>query len=424
MSTSIQSYEGPGTSISQWRDPEQVLEHAKKAAVALKAVLDLKPKDKKVIFNGEEYLEREDWGTVSRFFNCTAKAVETRYVQFGDVAGWEAVAVVIDLGTGVEVGRAESMTLNDEDNWGMVPVYEWQDELDANGNKIWVPTGKDGKKRPKGKRVQVGSKAKPLFQLRSMAQTRAEAKALKSVFGWVVVLAGYQPTPAEEMTGHEFDDGHEDPPPPPPPIDPPQSNKTQAPKSWDVEGLIEGVQAAPSGKVYLTLKNVTPALVSVSKDKFDQEMQPGVFIKFHAFALQNAQLGKYWELVSVHELSQVQEGEAPAEEQKMAADAAQVAKEMFPDSPEVQGMVDSGALRPASQIEKKTIGSKRAQRLYAIANQNKDRNNGFNEEAIKDILGVLPIPLQHLSDLDPGMYEQFEKWAEGKESWKAWLDSD
>ena len=34
-----------------------------------------------------------------------------------------------------------------------------------------------------------------------MAQTRACAKALSNLFKWVVVLAGYKPTPAEEMTG-------------------------------------------------------------------------------------------------------------------------------------------------------------------------------------------------------------------------------
>ena len=32
-------------------------------------------------------------------------------------------------------------------------------------------------------------------------QTRACAKALRNVLSWVVVLAGYRPTPAEEMDG-------------------------------------------------------------------------------------------------------------------------------------------------------------------------------------------------------------------------------
>jgi hypothetical protein len=73
------------------------------------------------------------------------------------------------------------MCLNDEERWSTRPKYEWQD----------------------GKRIRMGEEIVPLFQLRSMAQTRACAKALRNVFAWVVVLAGYKPTPAEEMTGHE-----------------------------------------------------------------------------------------------------------------------------------------------------------------------------------------------------------------------------
>jgi hypothetical protein len=42
---------------------------------------------------------------------------------------------------------------------------------------------------------------KPEFQLRSMAQTRACAKALRNAFAWIPVLAGYEGTPAEEMDG-------------------------------------------------------------------------------------------------------------------------------------------------------------------------------------------------------------------------------
>lgn len=41
--------------------------------------------------------------------------------------------------------------------------------------------------------------AKPLFMLKSMAQTRACVKALRNVLAWVVVLAGFKPTPAEEI---------------------------------------------------------------------------------------------------------------------------------------------------------------------------------------------------------------------------------
>lgn len=50
---------------------------------------------------------------------------------------------------------------------------------------------------------QVGGKRKwleaPAFQVASMAQTRAGGKALRQPLGWIMRLAGYEATPAEEM---------------------------------------------------------------------------------------------------------------------------------------------------------------------------------------------------------------------------------
>ena len=43
-------------------------------------------------------------------------------------------------------------------------------------------------------------RGRPEFQLASMAQTRAAGKVLRLLLGWVITLAGYEPTPAEEMT--------------------------------------------------------------------------------------------------------------------------------------------------------------------------------------------------------------------------------
>lgn len=43
--------------------------------------------------------------------------------------------------------------------------------------------------------------AKPDFQLRSQAQTRAQSRALGMPLRWTVKLAGYEPTPAEELDG-------------------------------------------------------------------------------------------------------------------------------------------------------------------------------------------------------------------------------
>lgn len=46
---------------------------------------------------------------------------------------------------------------------------------------------------------------RPAFQQRSMAQTRASGKVCRLVLGWVMELAGYSATPAEEMIREKSD---------------------------------------------------------------------------------------------------------------------------------------------------------------------------------------------------------------------------
>ena len=204
MSTSLVHYEPQEGSLAIIRDPEEVLADAQKVAAALMRVVG--SKKKQITFNGETYLESGDWQTVAAFHGVTAKIEWTRFVDYGDAKGFEAAAVAIDR-NGREVSRGEAMCLNDEENWGMRAKYEWQDVLDAQGKKIWEFNAAKGKNLPKREKVQIGETATPLFQLRSMAQTRACAKALSNLFKWVVVLAGYKPTPAEEMT--TVDEGSE-----------------------------------------------------------------------------------------------------------------------------------------------------------------------------------------------------------------------
>lgn len=190
--------------LVQQRDPAETMAEIQKAAVVLKGWIQ--KKQKPVIFNGEQYLEREDWGLIGMFWGCTAKPLSSKYVEFEidgkTVHGFEAEAVVITK-SGMEIGRAESLCLDNEDNWGEVPKYEWIERLDGNGKKIYDQSLFGGKGGYVKDKTQVGTTPKPLFQLKSMAQTRAEAKALKSVFSFVAVLAGFAATPAEEMTGNE-----------------------------------------------------------------------------------------------------------------------------------------------------------------------------------------------------------------------------
>src|SRR3990167_2334608 len=139
-------------------NPLEQVEFARKASKALVDVIESKVK--KVIIGGETYIEFEDWMMIGRFYGASVGVEWTKPVMKGDkVWGYEARANV--LMNGQIVSSAEAMCTKDERNW------EKRDE----------------------------------FMVRSMAQTRASAKALRNVFAWVVTMAGYRPTPAEEMDG-------------------------------------------------------------------------------------------------------------------------------------------------------------------------------------------------------------------------------
>lgn len=143
--------------------PDFVLAEAARAAAALRDVIEKKPN--KCVIRGKTFPQFEDWQTLGRFYGVTAKTRSTKFVEFGEgydrVRGFEATADALLVSTNQVISSAEAMCLDDEEKWS-----------DA-----------------------------PLFQVKSMAQTRACAKALRNVLAWVVVLAGYNPTPAEELEG-------------------------------------------------------------------------------------------------------------------------------------------------------------------------------------------------------------------------------
>jgi len=139
-------------------DPKTAIEEGTKAANAL---MDLVNKRKLAVnISGKKYLKFEAWQTIARFYGYTVKTAKTAYVKYNSTQGFEATASVIQTSNGRIVGAAEAICMNDEKNW----------------------------------------KGRPLYAIKSMAQTRASAKALRQVLAWVAVLAGFEATPAEEMS--------------------------------------------------------------------------------------------------------------------------------------------------------------------------------------------------------------------------------
>lgn len=195
------------------RDPNKILEEAGRAAKALMGVIKNQPDLSLKMGNGN-HLRFEAWQTVGRFYNLVPKTRETKFVQFQrngqEITGFQAYADVIDTVTGAVMSSAEALCLDEEEKWSTRPKYEYlivgkdgqlyRDGTIAPRDMVWEKSDKPGgKDRPKKQRVQTEDVAVPLFQLLSMAQTRAESKALRNVLSSVVVMAGYSPTPAEEM---------------------------------------------------------------------------------------------------------------------------------------------------------------------------------------------------------------------------------
>lgn len=174
-----------GGELSLYRTPEHVLEEAQRAA---RALTDVVRQTNAVITLGKsEHLKVEAWQTLGHFYGLAAQCPDdrTRYVDYGGVRGFEATAVLIHIGSGKKVSEATAMCLSDEERWSTRTKYEWQGD----------------------KRVAVGVEPVPLFQLRSMAQTRAISKVHGNALKWVVVLAGYSPTPAEEVESDPSSEG-------------------------------------------------------------------------------------------------------------------------------------------------------------------------------------------------------------------------
>jgi hypothetical protein len=114
---------------------------------------------------GRKYVRCEGWQAISNAFGCVASAMDVRRVD----GGFRATGQVRRMADGMVVAEAEGFVGDDEGTWA---------------------------KRPE-------------FARRAMAQTRAISRACRSAFAFVVVMmeAGLETCPAEEMVGIENDRG-------------------------------------------------------------------------------------------------------------------------------------------------------------------------------------------------------------------------
>jgi hypothetical protein len=113
------------------------------------------------VIKGKKYVLCEGWTTLAAMLGITPVEEYCRLLQNGK--GFEAKINLIRGRDGAVIGGASAECTTDE--------------------KLW--------------------EKRDSYSLRSMALTRATGKACRLTFSWIMKLAGFQPTPAEEMYGEE-----------------------------------------------------------------------------------------------------------------------------------------------------------------------------------------------------------------------------
>lgn len=179
MENELMVVEG-GPQLAILRKPDAVLSEAESVARVFQTKANQMALYQPV--GDSKHLKVEGWQLLGHMFNCTARYVDDRYIQFGNAQGFEATYEIVHTPSDRVISKGSAMCLNDEERWRDRPKYEWV-------------TGHSGKKE----KVQNGFTPVPLQQIRSMAQTRAQSKAFSNAFRFIAKMGGFAGTPAEEL---------------------------------------------------------------------------------------------------------------------------------------------------------------------------------------------------------------------------------
>jgi hypothetical protein len=147
--------------------PAAVVQQATAIATELANIIDSQKDDRGrptlySIIRGKKFVKVEGWSTLGAMVGVLPREISARRLEDGS---YEAVVELIRTSDGAVIGRASAVC-------GM-------DEKDNKGKLTWA--------------------TRPEYARRSMATTRAAGKAYRLGFSWIMTLAGYEPTPAEEI---------------------------------------------------------------------------------------------------------------------------------------------------------------------------------------------------------------------------------
>ena len=151
----------------QLTSPQDVIQRATMIAQELAKIVDSHKLYS--VIGGKKFVRVEGWATMGAMLGILPREFSCIEHESGD---FEAVVELIRASDGAVIGQGSAIVGMDEQTWS---------------------------KRPRYARL-------------SMALTRATGKAFRLGFSWIIALAGYEVTPAEEMDGVIIDNA---PPPPP-----------------------------------------------------------------------------------------------------------------------------------------------------------------------------------------------------------------
>jgi hypothetical protein len=140
--------------VIQASTPAALVRHATDAADALADVIETKTLH--TLISGRRYVRCEGWTTLAAMLGFLAREEAVTRREDGS---YEATVALVRITDGAVLTRASAECGLDEPTW----------------------------------------KSRPAYARRSMAVTRATSKACRIAFSWVMVLAGYEVTPAEEV---------------------------------------------------------------------------------------------------------------------------------------------------------------------------------------------------------------------------------
>jgi hypothetical protein len=183
--------------------PGGLVKRATEVATVLASII----KDRKLAssIQGKEFVRVEGWSTLGAMLGVLPREVSVARQEDG---GYVAVVELIRIHDGAIIGRGSALV-------GM-------DEKDRKGRLTWAGRAE--------------------YARRSMAITRATGKAYRLGFSWIMALAGYEPTPAEEMIDAEYQEVKSKPKNPPPQSNP-KSNGGSNGHSFTAEQVKAVVEA-------------------------------------------------------------------------------------------------------------------------------------------------------------------------------------